>query len=47
MLHSTILRCSNVDWLRGLREVNVMSIVAIVFLVGVALFLALQAGAEG
>jgi hypothetical protein len=27
-------------------EVNVMSIVAIVFLVGVALFLTLQAGAE-
>jgi hypothetical protein len=44
MLHSTILRCSNIG---KLREVNVMSIVAIVFLVGVALFLTLQAGAEG
>jgi hypothetical protein len=44
MLQSTILQCS-IYWI--VSEVSVMSIVAIVFLVGVALFLTLQAGAEG
>jgi len=42
MMHRTILRCSSIE----LEEIE-MSLIAFVFLVGVALFLALQAGSRG